>query len=286
MLRLLETLGAAVEHLLTYLDAVRGSIGVAILLTAPLVLLEMAAPREAYPLRSRLRGVVFTLLGVLIATALNMALNAAWSRIGVTPLVRLELLGWFAWSGPLKWVFAVAVVILVNDLVGYWFHRLQHGPLWPLHAVHHSIEEMHAVNSFGHPADGIFNFIFLSIPLSLLAFGPADSLTLALILTLQLKFIHCPVKLNFGPFRCVLADNNYHRIHHSVEERHFHKNYGTLTTVWDRVFGTAYFPAKDEWPATGLAEIREPRNVREWLDFPLRYRRPKDCLDGESPRFI
>ncbi len=58
-----------------------------------------------------------------------------------------------------------------------------------------------------------------------------------------------------------------HRIHHSREPQHFNKNFGVVTSVWDRLFGTAYFPAKDEWPDTGIVNQSEPSTVREFL-FP------------------
>jgi sterol desaturase/sphingolipid hydroxylase (fatty acid hydroxylase superfamily) len=50
-----------------------------------------------------------------------------------------------------------------------------------------------------------------------------------------------------------------------VEPRHFDKNFGIFTTLWDSVFGTAYFPAKDEWPQAGVADFPEPQSVVEFL---------------------
>ena len=45
-----------------------------------------------------------------------------------------------------------------------------------------------------------------------------------------------------------------------------------LVVTWDLVIPHErypYFPAPAEWPATGLNEAREPRNVRELLLMPL-----------------
>ena len=30
-------------------------------------------------------------------------------------------------------------------------------------------------------------------------------------------------------------------------------------TIWDQLFGTAYFPAKDEWPDTGVEGVEMPQ---------------------------
>jgi sterol desaturase/sphingolipid hydroxylase (fatty acid hydroxylase superfamily) len=94
-----------------------------------------------------------------------------------------------------------------------------------------------------------------------------------ILLQLQASFIHSSSRIDLGPLRLFLCDNRFHRIHHSVEERHFDKNFGAFTTLWDRLFGTAWFPEKDEWPETGLAEIDQPRSLRRWFDLPARLRR-------------
>ncbi|MDB5449526.1 MAG: hypothetical protein JWQ52_654 [Phenylobacterium sp.] len=237
-----------------------------------LVLLEIALPRQSYSLRSRLRGVGFWAVYIPTSAVVVSGLADLWTGLGVKPIVTLAFTQWFAWAGVFKGVLAALAVILVIDFVGYWFHRIQHRALWRFHAVHHAIEEMHAVGSYDHPADIIFGFALVAVPLSLIPFGPGDQpVALQLLLALQLKFIHSPVRVNFGPLRHLFVDNNYHRIHHSAEPRHVGRNYGTITSVWDRVFGTAYFPAKEEWPRTGLAEVGEPRSLRAFLDLPFRF---------------
>jgi sterol desaturase/sphingolipid hydroxylase (fatty acid hydroxylase superfamily) len=61
------------------------------------------------------------------------------------------------------------------------------------------------------------------------------------------------------PLRLFFCDKWSRRLHHSLEERHFDKNFSAFTTLSDRTFGTAWFPAKDERAARGLAEIDQPR---------------------------
>jgi len=146
--------------------------------------------------------------------------------------------------------------------------------IWPFHAVHHSIEELHAANSYVHILEEAFRFVFMVMPLSLIpVVGAVEPKAFAVYFMVSQFFIHSPTKLNFGPLRYVLTDNVYHRIHHSKEPAHFNKNFGTTFTIWDQLFGTAYFPKPGEWPETGLAEIRQPRTFREWLDLPLRFAR-------------
>jgi sterol desaturase/sphingolipid hydroxylase (fatty acid hydroxylase superfamily) len=112
------------------------------------------------------------------------------------------------------------------------------------------------------------------LPTTLFVVSTGDSIAvMTLFLLLQPTFLHSPSSLHFGPLRHVIADNRYHRIHHSVEPRHFDKNFAILFSFWDRLFGTAYHPAPDEWPDVGLAEVDQPGAMKEWLDLPLRLHR-------------
>jgi len=43
--------------------------------------------------------------------------------------------------------------------------------------------------------------------------------------------------------------------------------------MWDVIFGTAYFPGRDEYPKTGLADQREPRSVLSYVINPFKSRR-------------
>ena len=65
---------------------------------------------------------------------------------------------------------------------------------------------------------------------------------------------HLNLRVPFGCFALVLNNPQYHRIHHSVEPQHWNKNFCKLLPLFDLIFGTAWKPGKDEFPATGLAD--------------------------------
>jgi sterol desaturase/sphingolipid hydroxylase (fatty acid hydroxylase superfamily) len=75
--------------------------------------------------------------------------------------------------------------------------------------------------------------------------------------------------VHFGPLRHVLVDNRFHRIHHSLEERHFDKNFGITFSLWDQLFRTAHFPSANEWPDVGIAGHAPPATLRDFLCYPL-----------------
>ena len=237
-----------------------------------LTAIELLLPREAQSLRQRLTGLAIWACYVPLSIVIFKLFGSLWAAIGIRPLVRLPLS--FDWAGIAAIVLAPLAAALIYDFFFYWFHRAQHAFAWRFHAVHHSIRELNTVNAYHHVTEPVFQAVFLLLPVSLILAdtGPAVPAMLIL-LHLQGGFIHSSSRIDLGPLRLFLCDNRFHRIHHSVEERHFDKNFGAFTTLWDRLFGTAWFPERDEWPDTGLAEIDQPRSLRHWIDLPARLRR-------------
>ena len=171
------------------------------------------------------------------------------------------------------WIVAAFAAGFIGNVFYYWLHRAQHGVqlLWRFHRVHHSITEMSAVSSYHHFTDDFLQYFAVGVPTALLLkvdSGAIPWLVLTVVATHQ-YFIHSSMNVNIGPLRYIFADNHFHRIHHSREARHFDKNFGTYTPLWDFMFGTAYFPKKGEWPAVGLEQVPEPRRLRDYLLLPF-----------------
>lgn len=234
---------------------------------------EMFAGRERIPLRARAAGMAFWLLMIPVSATLVTGFTAFMDANGLKPLLELPVFAALAWTGPAAGLIAVVIAAIVNDFFFYCYHRIQHRWLWRYHAVHHAIRDLSAVNSYHHVSETVIGLLLLTIPTSLVVSDVGPTLPFVnLVLWFHIVWIHSPTRFHLGPLRAVFADNRFHRIHHSLEERHFDKNFGAFTTLWDRLFGTAHFPARDEWPAVGLAEVAQPGTVRDWLDLPARYR--------------
>jgi sterol desaturase/sphingolipid hydroxylase (fatty acid hydroxylase superfamily) len=182
-----------------------------------------------------------------------------------------------AFLGPVAALVAVLAAGIFNDFFFYWCHRLQHRFLWRWHAVHHSIRDLNAVNSYHHPSEALMSLFLYSVPTSLIVTDVATAAPLiGLVMWLHIVWIHSPTRAHFGPLRTMLVDNRYHRVHHSLEARHFDRNFGAFTTLWDRLFRTHYAPEPGEWPDVGLADVDEPADVRAWLVQPLRPAAPAE----------
>jgi sterol desaturase/sphingolipid hydroxylase (fatty acid hydroxylase superfamily) len=240
--------------------------------------LELAFGRNKYSLASRLRGALFWAVYITITVAALTAFNALWARLGVKPLFTLSLAGFSASANKLVnvigWIVTPVLTVIVGEFFYYWFHRAQHTFrfLWVFHSEHHAIREMSAWNSNHHVTEEIFRIPFIIVPMSLLVHvDPGFVPALAwVVIGVQGQYIHSHTRFNLGPLRYVVADNHFHRIHHSVERQHYNKNFGSFTSVWDKLFGTAWFPRQDEWPDTGIDEHDEAKTVGEFLFRPLR----------------
>ena len=241
------------------------------------LVLELFLPRSTYSLSSRLRAACFLFAYVAITSSFFAAFNAVWAHTGLRPLLMIDL-SWMSNYGP--WPLRMAGVFLavvasayLLELFYYWFHRMQHTVpfFWRFHAVHHSIKELSGWNCSHHATEEIFRIPFVIIPvLAVVSVNPGFvPIWIPAITAAQGQFEHSCTRLHFGWLRYLIADNRYHRIHHSIEPRHFGKNFGSFTPIWDWCFGTAHFPARNEWPEAGFSDLAEPRTLRDYLLRPF-----------------
>jgi sterol desaturase/sphingolipid hydroxylase (fatty acid hydroxylase superfamily) len=243
------------------------------------LVLELLLPASRFTLVSRVRAAIFWLVYIVITTSFYALFNTFVARLGARPLLWVDLNGLARnESLPLQiicWIAAYALASLVYDFFYYWFHRIQHASpyLWRFHKVHHLLREMSAWNSYHHFTEEIFRIPFVFMPLVMLINvnpGTAPIVIIPAIVSIHVLFIHSCTRVNFCWFRHVAADNRYHRIHHSIEPQHKDKNFAAFSSIWDQLFRTAYFPRPNEWPATGLPDINEPKRLSEFLWQPFR----------------
>ena len=253
------------------ISAMTGMILNVAIVAAPFILLEIFWPRGArISLESRLRAGVIWVVWVVVATLTVAPVNWLLGHMQVRPLFANLTPGFLA---GLPAILATAVIsALLADLIQYWVHRAQHGVpfLWRFHAVHHSVRELGAASQYRHVGETFFAAILTGIATPFLYGGQTPVPYLVFLLGLQGAYLHSATGLNFGPLNRILIDNRFHRIHHSLEPAHFNRNFSNFSPIWDVVFGTAYFPKRDEWPDTGLADHPEPAAIVDYLLGPFR----------------
>jgi sterol desaturase/sphingolipid hydroxylase (fatty acid hydroxylase superfamily) len=228
-------------------------------------------PAEAPPsMVSRSKAVVFWLVYFVVGALLMRAMQPFNAALGIKPLfpsLEPDFL-----PRPVAIAIAVLASAVIGDFFYYWCHRFQHRFLWSFHAVHHSVREMSVMTAYHHVSEPIMKAVLYGLPLSFFIKDPYAVPTLGVLLGLHGNYLHSTTRLNFGPLGHWIQDNRIHRIHHSIEPEHFDKNFAVFTTIWDRLFGTAYIPRPGEWPQTGVADFPEPASLGQFLTAPMRSR--------------
>lgn len=243
-------------------------------------LIEQVSVIERYSLRARLPGLAMNIVQKPLTIMVAWPLSQVWHSFAFGKFITIPLWTILAPLGLAAYAIQFVVVVAAEDFLVYWRHRFEHKAFWHVHAVHHAPTELFGANDLGHPLQAVFGLIFVSFPLSLIQFsGPATPAAVSAVVLLLSYYIHSPIDVHFGPLRKVLVDNRFHRIHHSIEPRHFDKNFGVCFSLWDRWFGTAYDPAPDEWPDVGLVDIPAPRTITDYLMLP--FRRPAKQHAGD-----
>lgn len=133
------------------------------------------------------------------------------------------------------------LLFVLLEFAYYWFHRASHEVrwFWATHAVHHSIEEMNILGSYRLGWTGFLSMGFLFyVPLMWLGFPPQwVGLMLALNLFYQ-SWLHTEMIGRLGPLEGILNTPSAHRVHHARNADYLDRNYGGVTVLFDRLFGT------------------------------------------------
>ena len=231
------------------------------------VVLELAI-RSQYLRQLRRRRVAIDLLyAFLFRFGVFTALLDRPTIVFVQQHVTLHAFG----SVP-EWVRVVAYAIVL-DLTNYWIHRVEHAvpALWAVHQVHHSQDELTILSTYrNHPIDTWMRSVFgPTIFMLLFGVSPTTWLGISLVWDVVLNLSHFEVPWTYGPLRHLFVSPVSHAIHHSVEDRHQHRNYGAILSVWDRLFGTADL-ARERPAQVGLPGWSVPESMPAHIWAPLR----------------
>jgi sterol desaturase/sphingolipid hydroxylase (fatty acid hydroxylase superfamily) len=184
-----------------------------------------------------------------------------------------------AWPHDLPFLVQVLGTILVFDFgitVAHWLsHRW--GPLWRLHAVHHSVKRTYGLNGLmKHPLHQAVELTFGIAPLLVIGIPEQVAWALAFAVAIQLLMQHSNADYRVGPLRYVLALNEGHRFHHLKWAGVGDVNFGLFTLIYDHLLLRSFsydadkvFTSDDlgiakqpDFPTGYLDQLREP--FRRW----------------------
>ncbi len=201
--------------------------------------------------------------GLLLITPVSTISAAEWaSRTSVGVLNQIAVPPWVSMCGTLA----------VYSLGVYLLHVIEHKIpwLWRLHRVHHLDTHLDVSTSQRHhPLELIVNVLILVAVTIILGLTPAVIMIYEGTEAVLDFFSHANFRLSESLdriVRWVLVTPNMHGLHHSSHQLETDSNYGSVFTIWDRLFGT--YRAEPAWGyeklQIGLKEIRDDRAWNLW----------------------
>jgi alkylglycerol monooxygenase len=150
----------------------------------------------------------------------------------------------------LRWV----VGIVGSDFCYYWYHRAGHRNrvLWAIHGVHHQSERFNVTVAMRQPwfAD-VYSWPFYAL-MPLLGVDTTCFFVSVSILSFYALTVHSQVF--HRPGLGILVTPMTHIVHHSRNRRYFHRNFGAVFTIWDRMFGTHVDVVPEDPPIPGTPD--------------------------------
>jgi len=154
--------------------------------------------------------------------------------------------GWIGpeWTASLPRWLLVAVTLVLMDGCNWLAHWADHRvtPLWRMHALHHTQEELSVLTSFrAHPLAHFMGFFLATIPVIVVMGDRPIAPTLITVYICLSTLSHANVAWSFGPVGKVVVSPAYHRLHHSLDASSG-VNLGIVLTIWDVLARRASFP--------------------------------------------
>ena len=248
--------------------------GLAIMAVAFMLLLaaESAMPLRRAVLPRRRRW--FTNLALFAIDTAAVRLLIPLAMVGSALLASEQGWGLFNSLDAPAWL-AFTVTLLALDFALYVQHWATHriALLWRLHRVHHSDRDFDVTLAARfHPIEIVASMAYKSAVVIALGAPVVAVFIFEVGFAVATLFTHSnfslPAKLDHM-LRKVIVTPDMHRIHHSARMPETNSNYGTVLTLWDRVFGTYCVSPQDSQAimTIGLDEWQDERPAR--LGFAL-----------------
>ncbi len=169
----------------------------------------------------------------------------------------------------------VVASIAAFDLVHYSLHRLGHewGPAWKFHSVHHSPNRLHIFNATRfHPVESFIEGTLEGAVLAVAGLSESQHVAHGVARATYGQLQHCNIDLDSGPLDHVFATPDLHRWHHSEVYAEGDTNYGAVTSVWDRLFGSFFRPSRGFDADLGIGRMPDfPQRFFGLLSVPFRW---------------
>src|SRR5262249_31517411 len=216
-------------------------------------------------------AVLYTGIGSTLAQVTFLAgLPSVLSRFGFADGLGL-------WPERSPFLLQVVTVMLVGDLLEYWYHRLVHTLpwLWPLHAVHHTPTRLNVLKGpRHHVAYFLGRGVLVWTPLMVIGVPPRLVVWQFAAEVLVGTWAHANLAFQIPAFvHRILVTPAFHPIPPSIDADQGTSNYSTVFAIWDLIFGSYTDPRFLEARETGIDHDPIPRRFLSELLSPLTFGR-------------
>lgn len=171
-----------------------------------------------------------------------------------------------------------ALSVLVRSFANYWIHRALHASpvLWRVHRVHHSDRYVDVTLALRHhPLEAIFlSAVYAGVAIAL-GLPPWIAIATDLLFLAAGLWEHVDVKTPAWfdhQLGRLFTSPDWHRVHHSAHRSETDRNFGSVLSIWDRLFGTDRPVSLGRVRRLGLGDAEDARADKLWeqLRSPLR----------------
>jgi sterol desaturase/sphingolipid hydroxylase (fatty acid hydroxylase superfamily) len=147
-------------------------------------------------------------------------------------------------DGFTKLPVAVSLIfqILIIDLFGYWWHRINHSVslFWKFHKFHHEDESMNTTTAVRfHTMELFFAVVAKAMVFPLIGITVTGFVAYGILFFPVVLLVHSNIRISESTdllFRKLFVSPNMHRIHHSNVIVETDSNYGSVFSFWDMIF--------------------------------------------------
>ena len=170
------------------------------------------------------------------------------------------------------WLLQFLEVMILTDLMQYWFHRAFHQIpfLWRFHAVHHSAASMDwLAGARMHFVEIVLLRGVTSLPLLTLGFSPSVMQAYVGFVYVYAALVHANLRGGFDGLAPYVVTPRFHHWHHAIEPEAVDRNFAIHFPLLDRLFGTYLLP-RGKWPSGYGVPERVPVGYRAQFLYPFR----------------
>jgi sterol desaturase/sphingolipid hydroxylase (fatty acid hydroxylase superfamily) len=191
----------------------------------------------------------------------------AFFTLGLLPLITFlieigyvgfrQKLSFISLSSEYSLAWQFVIVLVVSELLFYWYHRFSHEVLWlkKWHWFHHREQKIYWANSGKfHIVDSLLQFSLYFIPIFLLSPAPIVSAAVLTLSAVTGVMEHANIRYETSGYNLLFNTNDLHSIHHSKRQKLANNNYGKITVIFDRLFGTYLLKPQEKKSSCSKAE--------------------------------